>query len=156
MDAVTSGLVYGNSSGNGASASIAYVTGTTSSTIVWPQGSIPSTFTVCSLTRYTGSTNARILNSVSNNWFHGHWSNRRGMAYYQGTWQMSQSSYGLNVNNCELISFHWIFSFSMPLIDFLFYNRNCFRDLHRARNVWKKHGHNSEQYTSRWLSCGYR
>ena len=111
MDGVTSGLVYGNSSGNGASASIAYLTGTTSSTITWPQGSIPAIFTVCSLTRYTGTTNARLLHSVSGTWFHGHHVNKRGMAYYQTSWQTSQSSYGLNVNNCELVSLHLITSF---------------------------------------------
>ena len=106
MDAVTSGLVYGNSSGNGASASIAYVTGTTSSIITWPQGTIPSTFTVCSLTRYTGGTNDRILNSVSTTWLHGHQNGMRGVAYYKAGWQTVQSTYGLSVNNCELISLH--------------------------------------------------
>ena len=44
---------------------------------------VPSVFTVCSLTRYTGGTKRRILNA-QNNWLHGHWNGMTGVAYYEG------------------------------------------------------------------------
>ena len=51
---------------------------------------LPPTHTVCSVTRYGRARDGsfkrgRILQSRSgNNWLHGHWSNRAGVAYYTG------------------------------------------------------------------------
>ena len=42
------------------------------------------TFTICSVTRYTGSTRGRILQTDKVNWLHGHWADNSGVAYYQG------------------------------------------------------------------------
>ena len=95
-DATTNGVWFGNATGNGAAASVAYLQGGTSNTIVWPQGSIPATFTVCSLTRYAGVNKNRILTSTTGNWLQGHQSGARGRTYYQSSWQTSLSSYGLS------------------------------------------------------------
>jgi len=55
---------------------------------------IPSSlYTICSLTRYTGSHRKRILTSSNNNWLHGHWASRTGVAYYQG-WKTTTSNKG--------------------------------------------------------------
>ena len=70
-------------SGNGATASIQYLKGGRLSTVEWPTGSIPSEFTVCSVTRYVMSgTMGRILAGKTVNWYHGHHANNRGVAYY--------------------------------------------------------------------------
>ena len=97
-NATTTGITKANASGNGAASSIPHITGTTASTITWPTGSIPSTFTLCTITRYTGSTNnKRILcapNSPSGaNFLHGHHENKRGVAFYEG-WKTSVTSSG--------------------------------------------------------------
>ena len=68
-NAVTSGVTLGAGSGNGAtSSSVTYLTGGTSSSILWPAQSIPSAFTMCGITRYlAGGTNQLILTSTNNN-----------------------------------------------------------------------------------------
>ena len=84
-------------SGNGATGNITYIYGGTSSTISWPNGSIPANFTILSLTRYNGSTKKRILDSSTINWLHGHWGysdysgGGRGRIYYN-TWLTENSS----------------------------------------------------------------
>jgi hypothetical protein len=81
-NAICSGVTAGSGSGNGASANIPYLSGTTTSTIEWPSGSIPQLFTLCSITRYAGSQHQRILQGKSNNFLHGHWRASRGQAFY--------------------------------------------------------------------------
>ncbi len=96
-------------SGNGASASIPYVYGTTTSSMLWPMGTIPYTFTICSTTRYTGSNKNRILQSSGggnlSNWLHGHWSYTegayRGTAFYGQDW--SRSYVTLDTDNSWLV-----------------------------------------------------
>ena len=61
--------------GNGANGNINYLTGTTTSSITWPTGSIPTTFTILTLARWNGTTTAnyqRIFDGSSGNWFQGH------------------------------------------------------------------------------------
>ena len=63
----------------------------------WP--TLPNEFTICSLTRYTGTDflfnplRERILTNTgtSCDWFHGHHNNKRGVAFYNGsrTFEMS-------------------------------------------------------------------
>lgn len=81
-DATTTGVLSGCATGNGATASIAYVSGTTTSTITWPTGSIPATFTICTISRYVATNQQRIFTSVNNNWMHGHRSGAKGIAHY--------------------------------------------------------------------------
>jgi len=84
-DATLSGTITKTTaSGNGATGSITFISGGTGATISFPAGSIPATFTILGLTRYNGASKKRILQSSSENWLHGHWDGRRGVAYYEG------------------------------------------------------------------------
>jgi hypothetical protein len=69
--------------GSGAAAEISYVAGTTDTTATFA-GALSTDVTVCSVTRYTGTTRGRILSTSSGNWLHGHWSGKAGVAYYEG------------------------------------------------------------------------
>ena len=92
--ATTSGTIsIGTSIGNGVSGAITYISGGTTSTITWPSGSIPTSFTILSLNRYTGGARFRILKSVTGNWFHGHYTDKRGVCYYEG-WKTPQTTIG--------------------------------------------------------------
>jgi hypothetical protein len=57
--------VFGHSS-NGAGWSVPYVGGTTGPQFSWGSASIPTTFTICSIRRYSGAGKDR-------NGSHGHW-----------------------------------------------------------------------------------
>lgn len=94
-----------NGSGYGASVSIPYIYGSTTSIVNWPDGSIPINFTVCSITRYTGSSKARILTSRNGNWLHGHWYNHRGVTYYEN-W-IQQVNFNHNHNRDEIVN-NWV------------------------------------------------
>ena len=77
-------------SGNGAANAVTSISGTTATQLLWPENSIPSTFTVCSVTRYTGGESARILTcngspSQDANWLQGHWESLRGVVLYPTT-----------------------------------------------------------------------
>ena len=98
--ATTSGVTSGTTSGNGATGVIRALNGTITSTILWPAGSIPAAYTICSITSYTNSaTNQqRILCSSSNNWLHGHHANKRGCAYNGSSWRTAQVSIGTLMN----------------------------------------------------------
>jgi len=91
---VTGTVSTGISAGNGASAPVHFVQGTTATTMQWGAGSIPEEFTICSVTRYSGATRGRILNALNNiegtcDWLHGHWREGNiayaGSAYYGGS-----------------------------------------------------------------------
>ena len=84
-DATTTGTItkITDSTGNNFTVPITYITGTTASTITFATGSIPSTFTILSLTRYNGGTRQRILTSkTTGDWCHGHKSSLRGYVRY--------------------------------------------------------------------------
>lgn len=96
---LTGGTVtVGSVSANGAGWSIPYVQGTTSSSISWSAGSIPSTFTICSITRYSGATRRRILQCTSLNWLHGHWNGNAGGTHYHGQGATEYYSISPNTN----------------------------------------------------------
>ena len=83
----------GTVAGHGAAINVPFVGGTTATQTRWPAGSVPSTFTICSVTRYmstSGSPQKRILQSASGNWLHGHWgdaggSGHPGATFYEGS-----------------------------------------------------------------------
>jgi len=61
------------------------LTGTTSTTIVWPTGILPSTFTLFHYTRYAPSgTKRRIFAGDTKNWLNGFYNGSRGIAYHNG------------------------------------------------------------------------
>lgn len=85
------GVVHGSSptvvteAGNGAVLPITYLKGSSESKFHFG-AVVPSTFTICSMSRYTGNTNnGRILQGDTKiNWLHGHWEKTVGAAYYNG------------------------------------------------------------------------
>jgi len=86
-------------SGDGAANAVTFITGTTTTKLLWPESSIPSTFTVCSVTRYTGGSRERIFDCANSpsqaaNWLHGHWNSLRGVAYYE-EWKTSEANHGV-------------------------------------------------------------
>ena len=85
-NAVTNGVTLGTGSGNGATSSgVTYLTGGTSSSILWPAQSIPASFTICGLTRYlAGGTNQLILTSVNNIGSDCGWGCHCTLAFYCG------------------------------------------------------------------------
>jgi hypothetical protein len=94
-NATTSGVTSGTASGNGANTSIAYLSGTTSSTINWTTGSLPQNLTICSLTRFTNPVNnVRILQGRGTNFVHGHDVNTRGTVFYGSQGLTSNASLG--------------------------------------------------------------
>ena len=75
--------------GHGAAKKVKYISGGIDTRILWPTSSIPRTFTVCSVTRYTGAARGRILSckgspGQSKDWLHGHWSRSGGCAIQFG------------------------------------------------------------------------
>jgi hypothetical protein len=68
---------------DGAEFPIPSLTGSTKTRIIWPPGSIPENFTICSITRYAGSARQRVLAGTSaTNWLHGHHLDKSGVAFY--------------------------------------------------------------------------
>jgi hypothetical protein len=76
-------VIVGSVTGNGATWPVPYVGGTTGTQISWGAASIPSTFTICSITRYSGAVKSRILQCSDRNWLHGHHGNNAGVTYYE-------------------------------------------------------------------------
>ena len=86
-NATTSGsITKTKGKGYGASVDIDYITGNTQTKINWPADSIPTNFTILSLTRYTGASRRRILSSdrTGGNFLHGHWENNKAVCHYDG------------------------------------------------------------------------
>ena len=94
--AFTSGAIsLSESSGDGAMVELQYLYGETESTVEWPTGSIPSEFTICSITRYVvDGRKGRILAGRSSPWLHGHYESKRGVAYYKA-WNTDMKSVGV-------------------------------------------------------------
>ncbi len=74
----------GSVSGNGANWSVPYVGGTTGTEISWGAASIPSTFTICSIARYSGVERARMLHCRDKLWIHGGRYGNSGWIEYGG------------------------------------------------------------------------
>ena len=93
---ITGNITKNIGSGNGAIGNITSILGTTDTTIEFPNNSIPEKFTICSITRYTGSSNnKRILTAKNaiptNDWIHGHKSGKRGVIYYNNEFKTNES-----------------------------------------------------------------
>ena len=95
----------GSVTGNGAGFSIPFAGGTASTTIYWPVSSIPSTFTICSITRYSGAAKQEIMNA-GDTWKQGHHSDKAGTVYYgSGTSQIANGfMYTLSVKTNWVIA----------------------------------------------------
>ena len=84
-DVISEGTIkHGSGVGNGAKGDVSFIFGGTTSRLFWPEDSIPTSFTIYSITRYTGRAHRRILQATDLNWVHGHWDNGHiGVAYYE-------------------------------------------------------------------------
>ena len=76
---------FGVGSSGSPSANIFYLKGASDSSILFGSASIPTEFTICSLTRYAGATRGQILTAADKDWFHGHSDGKAGLAFY-GSW----------------------------------------------------------------------
>jgi hypothetical protein len=97
-DAVITGpIIKASAGGFGAAANnINYISGNTSTVIEWAPNSIPYNSTICSITRYTGSTNnKRILTARNatpeNDWIHGHQSGKRGIVFHNSEYMVDNT-----------------------------------------------------------------
>ena len=83
-----SGLAELRTAGHGAASEVLALSGTTSSVISFG-AIIKSSFTVCSVTRYTGSARKAILQGdwaqTRKPWVHGHYGGNAGVAAYGGS-----------------------------------------------------------------------
>lgn len=80
-DAIVQAETVGTTNGN--AGPLTYIRGSTSTQLFFPEGSIPVQFTICSVTRYGTSINQnRILTASPQDWLHGHYNQKRGVAYY--------------------------------------------------------------------------
>eukprot|EP00935_MAST-01C_sp_MAST-1C-sp1_P002276 g2276.t1 len=71
--------------GYGARATVPYIYGNTGAGLRWHHyGTVPSSFTVCSVSRYNNGRRGRIIGARGANWLHGHWAGHAGVAYYSG------------------------------------------------------------------------
>ncbi len=77
-----------NVTGNGMNRTVLSVYGDTTTGVKFAPGSLPATFTICSLSKYGTGSQQRILGLTDGNWVHGHWSGRAGVAYYE-VWRTS-------------------------------------------------------------------
>ncbi len=73
----------GFKSGNGASGSVRFISGDTSSQYAFGGDILSITFTICSVSRYTGAAKGRILLGSKGNLLHGHWGGSTGVAFYE-------------------------------------------------------------------------
>ena len=101
IDKVGSGDWYVNTDNNSANNNshenigadnINVLSGTTSSNIEFGNV-IENEFTVCSITRYSGTNKKRILNGgTGTNWMHGHWNGATGVVWYEDNYGNLSSS----------------------------------------------------------------
>lgn len=86
---VYSGTVATKTSSAAGSYTVLY--GSTSDSIRFPSGILPTPFTLFHITRYTGPTRRRIITSHEGNWLDGHWNGNTGVAYHNG-WLTPQTN----------------------------------------------------------------
>lgn len=94
-NAVTVGVTLATSTGNGAAVNLTVCRGLTNSTIVFPDGSIPSQYTICCLCRYSNVATARriVSGNVNDNYSFGHYLSERGTVF-DGAYATSRTSVG--------------------------------------------------------------
>ena len=108
-NAIATGTInISTSSGNGANGQVKSISGSSSTFIEWPANSIPEKFTICSISRYTGTANnKRILTArnatSSNDWVHGHKNGKRGVVYYSEYKTNNSPDFNLTGNNTDWV-----------------------------------------------------
>jgi len=82
-------------SGNGAIGAITYISGGTTAKITWPDGSIPTGFTILSLTRYNGTSKNQILKDKNSYSYYGHEYQKRGVFRYMNNIMTRSTNVGI-------------------------------------------------------------
>lgn len=82
-----------SATGNGASNTFNTLQGGTGDGIQFPTDVLPATYTLFHVTRYQGTTNARIVQGITNNWLSGHHGGNSGVAYHEGWITRSSGSF---------------------------------------------------------------
>ncbi len=78
--------------GNGATVAQTYLYGPTTANIVFSAVWLPTTFTLCTMTRYNGPTQKRVMDCQNDNFFHGHYFTKVGPIYLGGTFVSADAS----------------------------------------------------------------
>ena len=100
-DVISEGTIkHGSGIGHGAKGDVSFISGSTKSKLFWPEGSIPSSFTICSIIRYSGEANHRILQSSAGNWLHGHHEGYADKAHYD-FWQTHRTEEAAKESNMD-------------------------------------------------------
>ena len=68
--------------GNGVTGKVTYVAGNPGSWVSFAE--MWGTFTICSISRYTGGNSNRVLVGSNGNWLHGHYGNHAGVSHFNG------------------------------------------------------------------------
>ena len=88
-------MLQGLASGRGAQGKVSYLSGTLMTSIEFPAETIPDTFSICSVSRYSNTvSNGQIVTAKDRQWFHGHHTGHTGVAYY-GRWMTSENDAGV-------------------------------------------------------------
>ncbi len=80
-----------NVTGNGMNRTVLAVYSNTNTGVKFPTGSLPGTFTICTLSKYGAGSQQRIGGLADGNWLHGHWAGRAGVAYCE-FWRTSSEN----------------------------------------------------------------
>jgi hypothetical protein len=97
-DATTSGVALNSTpAANGAIAGIPYLAGAATASIIFPVGSYPATYTVCSVSRQSGPNNHAVIQGLTASYLHGWWEEYRGIVF-QGNWKTSTTGVGTYAN----------------------------------------------------------
>jgi hypothetical protein len=87
-------MVQGIASGRGAQGKVGYLSGTLMTSIEFPADTIPDTFSICSVSRYSNAvSNGQIVTAKDRQWFHGH-KDGAGVAFY-GKWMTPEIDAGM-------------------------------------------------------------
>ena len=87
--------------GHGANGLVRMVTGATTASYTFGD-ILADHYTICSMTRYTGSHKQRILRGSKTNWLHGQYDGGAGVAFYGG-WLGQQSTRLTNVDDWAVL-----------------------------------------------------
>jgi hypothetical protein len=71
-----------SASGSGATASLTYINGTVTDVITFLNPTLPTKYTICSLTKYNGANRKRVITGTSTNFLLGHWGGNRGVSCF--------------------------------------------------------------------------
>jgi hypothetical protein len=148
-NATSSGTItVSSTTGNGATKTFQTLSGTTASTMTFPTGVLPSTYTLFHVTRYSGATRRRIYSNLNaGDWLSGFWNASSGVSYH-GSWMTP--AVGSNSGYKDSFSTNWVISTDQ---NFLYRANGAVNGLSASINVIPRLGINiGTSETSDWAS----